>query len=296
MKIAVTGSLGHISKPLTQQLVKKGHSVTVISSDPAKKKNIEDLGAIAAIGVIEDIDFLANAFTGAEAVYCMAPSDLSANSNHLAYGARIAGNYAEAITLTSIKRVVNLSSYGAHLNKNSGLIIGRHYAEVLMNEIPDISITHLRPAFFYYNLYAFTEMIKATGVIRANYGGDDNIVMVAPADIADVVAEELESTAKGISVRYIASDERTGDEIARVLGAAIGKRDLKWEVISDEQMEIGLTSHGMQPRTAAAMTEMMASLHNGTLMENYLRNRPAVMGKIKLNDFAKEFAVVFNQK
>jgi len=30
MNIILTGSLGHISKPLTQILVQKGHSVTVI--------------------------------------------------------------------------------------------------------------------------------------------------------------------------------------------------------------------------------------------------------------------------
>ena len=38
MKIVVTGSLGHISKPLTETLVKNGHEVTVISSNPERKK------------------------------------------------------------------------------------------------------------------------------------------------------------------------------------------------------------------------------------------------------------------
>jgi uncharacterized protein YbjT (DUF2867 family) len=50
MKITITGSLGNISKPLTQELVEKGHSVTVISSNPEKQKEIEALGAAAAIG------------------------------------------------------------------------------------------------------------------------------------------------------------------------------------------------------------------------------------------------------
>jgi NAD(P)H dehydrogenase (quinone) len=43
MKIVVTGSLGNISKPLTKLLVEKGHSVTVISSDPRKQSAIEAL-------------------------------------------------------------------------------------------------------------------------------------------------------------------------------------------------------------------------------------------------------------
>lgn len=49
MKIIITGSLGHISKPLAIGLVKQGHSVTVISSNADKQKDIEAISAIAAI-------------------------------------------------------------------------------------------------------------------------------------------------------------------------------------------------------------------------------------------------------
>lgn len=57
MKIIVTGSLGHISKPLTEQLVQKGHEVVVITSNPNKQQDIEALGASAGIGSLEDVDF-----------------------------------------------------------------------------------------------------------------------------------------------------------------------------------------------------------------------------------------------
>lgn len=58
MKIIITGSLGNISKPLTQELIEKDHAVTVISSKPGKQKAIEAIGANAAIGTIEDVLFL----------------------------------------------------------------------------------------------------------------------------------------------------------------------------------------------------------------------------------------------
>ena len=73
MKIIVTGSLGNISKPLTKELVQKGHQVIVITSKQEKKKEIETLGALAAIGSIDDIAFLTKTFIGAEAVYTMMP-------------------------------------------------------------------------------------------------------------------------------------------------------------------------------------------------------------------------------
>lgn len=65
MKIVITGSLGHIIKPLASMLVQEGHSVTVISSNVTKQRNIEaPLGANAAIGSIEDVAFLTNTFNG----------------------------------------------------------------------------------------------------------------------------------------------------------------------------------------------------------------------------------------
>lgn len=45
MKIIITGSLGNISKPLTQKLVQEGHQVTVISSSDDKKAEIESLSS-----------------------------------------------------------------------------------------------------------------------------------------------------------------------------------------------------------------------------------------------------------
>ena len=69
MKIIITGSLGHISKPLAEELVQKGHAVTVISSNPDKQMDIETIGAAAAIGSIEDVIFLAKTFTDADANY-----------------------------------------------------------------------------------------------------------------------------------------------------------------------------------------------------------------------------------
>src|ERR1700761_631312 len=71
MKIIVTGSLGYVSTPLVKELVSKGHHVTVVSSKTERQAEIEALGAKAAIGTMQDADFLTATFTGADAVYCM---------------------------------------------------------------------------------------------------------------------------------------------------------------------------------------------------------------------------------
>lgn len=292
MKIIVTGSLGHIGHPLVAELVQKKHTVTVISSKPEKQKDIDAIGAIAAIGSLEDADFLAATFTGADAVYAMVPPSY-AEPDQLAYYQRIGRHYVQAIQRSGIKRVVYLSSYGAHLDKGTGLILGSHYTERMLNELPDVAITHLRPGYFYYNLYNFVPMIKEQGFIGTNYGGDDRLVMVAPSDIAAVAAEELETPSMGNRVRYIASDDLTANEVARVLGDALGKPDLKWVVFGDEQVKNAMIGAGMPTSFVDGFVDLGASIHSGMLRADYDLHKPTVMGTVKLADFAKEFAAAF---
>ncbi len=295
MKITITGSLGHISKPLTKDLVQNGHTVTVISSNPEKQKEIEALGAAAAIGSIENVDFLTTAFTDADAVYCMIPPNnyFDPNLDLTAYVLRIANNYSQAIKQSGVKRVVHLSSIGAHLDRGTGLILTHHAAENILKEIPNIAITHMRPTSFHYNLYSFIPVIKNAGMLAANYGADDKVVWVSPIDIAAAVADEIVTPVAGRKIRYVASDELTCNEVAGILGAAIGKPDLKWEIITDEQMQNGLESAGMNRQVAAGLVEMQTSIHSGEFFDDYYLNRPT-LGKVKMTDFAKEFAAAFN--
>jgi uncharacterized protein YbjT (DUF2867 family) len=296
MKIIVTGSLGHISKPLTQSLVQKGHSVTVISSKADKQTDIEAIGASAAIGSLEDAAFLTETFTGADAVYTMVPpaNYFDHSLDLLAHYQGIGHNYATAIKQAGVKHVVNLSTIGAHLLKGSGILIGAHDVEGILNALPaEVSITHMRPTSFYYNLFAHTHSIKTQNRIFANYGVGDMIPWVSPVDIAAAVAEELTAPATGRKIRYVASEELTGAQTASIIGAAMGKPDLQWVLIRSEEMLNGLKSAGMNPTIAAGLVEMFGSLHTGLLAEDYVRNRPAVMGKVKMADYAKEFAMAF---
>jgi len=296
MKVTVTGSLGNISKPLTTALVQKGHTVTVISSNPEKQKDIEALGATAAIGSLEDVNFLTSALTGADVVYCMVPPNYhTTGDDPIVYCKQIGNNYAQAIRQSGVQRVIHLSSFGADLEKGTGIILGAHYVENILREIPDVAITHMRPTYFYYNLLRYVGMIKKAGLIATNYGDDDKLILVSPLDIAAAIVEEIETPGAGRKIRYVASDELTAKEAARILGAAIGKPELKWVTITDEKMQSGLEANGVPVNIAAYTVEMFACLHSGELSKDYERNKPIALGKVKLTDFAKDFAAAFTK-
>ena len=321
MKIIVTGSVGNISKPLTSELVKKGHEVTVITSKNEKRAEIEKLGAKAAVGTIEDVAFLTATFKGADAVYCMLPvfDYFDPGLDIMAATRRLISNYTQAIREAEVKKVVHLSSIGAHTDKGNGLLAFHHLAESIFKDLPsDVIIKHMRPVGFYNNVYDFMSTIKGNGflglfltlrfaglaqlitgkkgVIAANYGGEDKMPWVSPADIATATAEELTSPFTGRKFRYVASEELTCNEIAKTLGTAIGKPFLKWALMSDKDMLGGLKMFKIPQARAEGIVAMNAAMHNGSLFEDYYRNPPVALGKVKLKEFTKEFAVVYNKK
>ncbi|NLR79526.1 NAD(P)H-binding protein [Chitinophaga eiseniae] len=292
MKIIVTGSLGNISKPLAQELIAKGHDVTIISSKADKQQAIETLGAKAAIGSVEDVAFLKTIFAGADALYGMTPPNFGA-TDMIGYYRNIANAYAEAAKSAGLHRIVYLSSYGAHLEKGNGIIRGSYYAEEILNELKDIAVICLRPGYFYYNLYSFLGMIKAQGIIGSNFGGDDKLVMVSPLDIATAAAEELTAANDRSNVRYIASDERTCNEVARLIGEAIGKPGLQWLTFTDEQVKNNMLERGMPAAIADLLVELGAGIHTGLLSSDYDKHKPTP-GKVKLQEFIEEFAAAYN--
>ncbi|GAA4299714.1 NmrA family NAD(P)-binding protein [Compostibacter hankyongensis] len=299
MKIVLTGSIGHIGKPLAQALVQKGHAVTVISSTAEREKNIIALGAKAAIGNLQDVDFLAETFNGADVVYTMlalgAGSFFDPDLDFATANIRIGHHLKAAVRRAGIQRVVHLSSIGAHMDEGNGILAIHHAAERILNELPgNISIKFMRPVGFYYNMLAFIPVIKSRGAIVQNYGGDEKEPWVSPSDIAATIAGEMEQPFEGRTIRYIASDEASPNEVAGILGAAIGRPGLKWEEVPDEQFLNGLIASGMNPRTARGFVEMNAARRGGVLYEDYYRHRPA-LGRIKISDFARDFAAAFNQ-
>jgi uncharacterized protein YbjT (DUF2867 family) len=300
MKIVVTGSLGNISKPLTEKLLQNGHEVTVISSSADRQAAIEALGAKAAIGSMEDVNFLTQTFTGADAVYAMEALPHNAFFDHnldvMEEVIKIGNIYKEAIAASGIKKVIHLSSIGAHAAEGVGILSFHYYVEKIFNELPqDVSIKFMRPVGFYYNLLNFIPTIKATGMIFNNYGGDEKEPWVSPLDIAEVIAEEFEAPFDGRSIRYIASDELSPNEVAHILGEAIGKPELVWQVVSDEQALSSIVGVGMNPKTAQGFVDMNASRRGGKLYEDYNKHRPT-LGKTKLADYVKTFASVYNQQ
>ncbi len=295
MKIVVTGSLGNISKPLTKILTAKNKKVVVISSSSERIKDIENIGATAAIGTIEDVQFLSETFGGADAVYLMIPPNFK-EFNSLTYYKRIAKNYREAIQNSNVQHIVFLSSWGAHLDQGTGTILGSHHAEKILDKLEAVHKTYIRPVSIYYNLLNYIEMIRSAGIIGSNFKSEDKIAWVHPQDIAQAVSEELIVKADEIlKIRYVASVEKTAAETVKILGKAINRPNLQWISFSDAEVEKSLKERGLPKQFAQDLVAINASISSGRMGEDYEKNKPK-FGNLKMEHYAIEFAKAYQKQ
>jgi uncharacterized protein YbjT (DUF2867 family) len=294
MHYVITGGAGNISKPITEALLAAGHTVTVVGRTAANLQELVDKGAKAAIGNVHDIPFLTQAFAGADAVYVMNPPDFVTNDVKGTYG-QVGENYAAAIKANKVPYVVHLSSIGAHLPSGAGPVSGLYRAEQALNRGTDAIILHLRPSYFYNNLFANLDLIKQAGIIGSNFSiTDKKFPVVDPSDIAAVATDALlKLNFTGRSVQYIVGDEVSTDAIAAAIGKAIGKPDLQWVHFPNDQAFAGMRQAGLGEDIARNYVEMGDALQSGLMTEDYWYHQQP-LGKVKLEDFAKKFAAVYN--
>jgi uncharacterized protein YbjT (DUF2867 family) len=290
----ITGSLGHISRPIVQQLIAAGHTVTVISSNPDKKNEIENLGARAAIGSVTDVTFLEKAFAGADAVYLMIPPNYAVPDPR-AFQKEVADSYVSALKQGKVTHVVVLSSVGAHLGQGAGPIDGLAYLEQKLKTLPGMNAKLLRPGYFYYNFMGMNALIRQAGIMGSNFGNtNEKMALVHPGDIAETAASHLLNPIfSGHTVEYVASDLRHPSEVAQIIGQAINKPGLPWVTFGDEEALQGLLQAGVSPAWAGLFVEMGKAFREGRVQEDFHKSDVTPLGKINLEDFAKEFAAQY---
>jgi len=123
MKYVITGGAGRISGPITEKLLGAGHLVTIIGRDASKLAKLKEKGAVIAEGSVEDPSFLAFAFSGADVAYLMIPPNFQ-TEDFREYQHRVGQNYIAALKSAGIRKVVFLSSIGAHMGTGSGPVDG----------------------------------------------------------------------------------------------------------------------------------------------------------------------------
>ena len=283
---ALLGSNGNITSKAAALLLAGGAKVRVVGRNAKSLAAIQSAGAQVAAGNIADPDFLSQAFAGATAVYSMIPTDYTAPELGGAQD-QLGAAIASAVVSAGVKRIVNLSSIGAHRAAGSGPIAGLHRQEQRLNALGELDVLHLRPGYFYENHLAAIEMIRTMGSYADMTAPDVPLPMVATADIAQVVARELRTpSGKGKRVLHLRAPHLyTMREATSLLGAAIDRPGLVYVQADPQQAKAALMKLGFSASAASQLEEMSAAFSSGILNGEHEKG-PTETTRTTLEEFA----------
>ena len=289
--ISVMGATGHVGGEIARRLLGAGEKVRALGRSRETLAAIK--GAEALAGDAADAAYLANAFRGADAVFTLLPPDLH-SADYRGLQDRQGEAIAKAVRDAGVRNVVFLSSVGAEQPSGTGPIAGLHAQEERLRALAGTNVLVLRPGFFFENFYGSLPVIKHQGVMGDAVGPDVSLPMIATRDIAAAAADALRARDfRGFAVRELLGPrDLTHAEAARVIGAAIGRPDLPYVQLSDEDMVGALVGAGLSPNVSSLYVEMSRAFNEGRVRSLEGR-KPSNTTPTRFEDFATELAQAY---
>jgi uncharacterized protein YbjT (DUF2867 family) len=293
--IVVQGATGRVGRVVVERLLKVGRVVRAVGRTADKLQPLGERGAEVWAGSYDDRAFLTSAFREAAAAFVLTPVDVSASEvNEVQF--KLIDSLVPAIRESGVKHVVLLSSWGAELQNRVGGIIACHYFEERLDQIPNLNVVYLRPVWFMENFLWNIPLIKMARINGLAIKPDLRFPTVATRDIAPVAAEYLTKLDfTGRNVRYLNGPrEYTMTEVTRILGASIGKPDLKYVEFPDAIFRKGLIGGGgLTPNAADLAIEINRGIGSGVVKaepRSKANTTPTTLEQFAKTTFAPAFA------
>ncbi|HME05720.1 MAG TPA: NmrA family NAD(P)-binding protein [Bryobacteraceae bacterium] len=284
----ITGAAGNTGSVVAERLLAQGEKVRVVGRDPKRLERFTQKGAEPFIADATDAGALMNAFAGAKAVYAMIPPNI-ASPDVRGYEESVSDALRSAIENCGIKYAVVLSSVGADKPHGTGPVAGLHSLEKKLEGITELNALFLRAGYFMENLLPQAGVIKSTGSMAGPVKEDLPLPMIATRDIGAFAAEAL------LKLDFVRKSARelqgprdvTYAEVAKIVGAAMGRADLTYALVPPAQLKPVLVQMGMSSNMADLLLEMADALNSGHMKMLEPRS-PATQTPTTLETFVAE--------
>jgi len=259
--LGASGNTGHV---VANNLLTAGQKVRVVGRNSAHLQPLAAQGAETFIADVTDAGALAKAFHQADAAYVMIPPN-PASTDPLGYSTRVSDAIAAAVQSAGTKNVVALSSIGADKAGGTGPVLGLHNLEQKLNQISSANVLHLRAGYFMENTLPQANAIRQAGNVVTPLRPDLKLSIIATRDIGAAAADALlHPSVHGKQTRELLGQrDLTYTEVAAIIGKAIGKPDLKYVRVPDDQFRAVLVQMGMSDQFSKLLLEMIGALNSG---------------------------------
>lgn len=266
--ITIMGASGKTGRAAAEALLKQGEKVRVIARSKDHLQALIDKGAEAAVGDVLDAKFLSSVFKGSDAVYTLLPPNPT-HPDVPAFQDQVGEATIKAIKDNGVKHVVFLSSVGAERATGTGPITGLYRQEKRLAAVPGLNTLTLRAGYFFENHFMSLGLIKHQGINGSAMAGNFGFAQIASSDIGAAAAEELHARSfKGFAVRELLGPRDLSlDEATRILGAAIGKPDLKYVQFPYAAALDAMMGVGLSKSMATLYVEMSKGFNEGVIKQ-----------------------------
>lgn len=261
--MGASGNTGHV---VANNLLARGEKVRVIARNSAHLQLFVAKGAEPFVADAHDTNALTQAFQHADSAYVLIPPN-STSTDPRGYSDRISDAIAAAVQNTGIKNVVALSSIGAEQSSGTGPVVGLHRLEEKLSQNKNTNLLFLRAGYFMENTLPQVAAIQKMGFAVGPLRPDLKLPMIATRDIGTAAADALLSHSfQGKQIRELQGQrDLSYSEVAAIIGNAIGKPDLKYVQLNDDQVRGALVEMGMSEQFARVLLEMTAALNSGEM-------------------------------
>ena len=260
----ITGATGNTGSVVANTLIDQGQQVRVIGRSAERARSLTMRGAELFACDMADAGALTRAFTGAQGVYAMIPPDMRSDDYH-GEQERMSNAIVSALRDAGVKYAVALSSFGADKSDGTGPVAGLRSLEEKLNAIPDLNALYLRAGYFMENLLPQISVIRTMDFVAGPLRGDLKVPMIATRDIGAYAAERLRllDFSSKQTRELLGQRDISMNEAASIIGTALGKPDLKYLQLPDQQLRPALMQMGMSADTTRLLLEMAAALNSG---------------------------------
>lgn len=259
--VGASGNTGHVA---AVALLSLGEKVRVVARHADKLEPLAAKGAEIFTADVTDSGALTKALAGGDCAYLLMPPNLN-TPDFRAFQERVTDSLVNAINRSRLSHVVSLSSVGADQASGTGPVVGLHNMEQKLNQTAVPNILHVRAGYFMENTLPQAGVIRMTGSCMGPLRPDLKVPLIASRDVGAYAAEALaKRNFQGKRTQELLGPRDVDyNEIAGVIGKAIGKPELRYIQAPNEQLRGAMTQMGMSGSVVDLILEMAGALNSG---------------------------------
>jgi uncharacterized protein YbjT (DUF2867 family) len=266
--IVVTAPTSQIGRQVLATIVPGGAPVRVIARDPSRlSPDIRERVEVVP-GSHADLDVVAKAFAGADAIFWLVPADRGAPSVEAAY-VDFSRPACRVLEQEGVSRVVGISALGrgTAVAAEAGLVTGSLAMDDLIAST-GVSYRALTMPSFMDNIARQAELIKDQGIFTGPNAADHQAPACATRDIAAVASGLLlDPSWSGVGeVPVLGPEDLSFDDMAEIMSEVLG-RPIRFQQVPGQAYKDRMLQFGASPAMAQGMLDMAvakdAGLDNG---------------------------------